>query len=355
MAGIVGLLALLVVAAWLSEPREPVQDGRALSLWLEELVSPFGERRDPARQAVMRLGTNAVPFLIRALQTPDPAFGSAATGSRKYLPRQLWVWVMRLARPRAGIDRRWPAAVALAALGPAAAPAVPALGNAIHDRDPRVSAAAIEALRMVGPGGLKVVVEAMRTNDVTLLHHLAAAVGRAGPAAAEWAPQLVEVLFEVSPGGRFPVTHALKGLGGAAVPPLAERLHSDQAEIRELAVRTLRALIADDRAALQEVVRMSGSPDPVVRRGTLRVLGAETLWERGAIAGLTRGLADADVEVRRAALAALLEVARRTDRATNALDSVRALAVAAGGLEQVEAKAVQREIEAWLDVGDRTP
>lgn len=355
MAGIVGLLAVLVVAAWLSEPREPVQDGRALSLWLEDLVSPFGERRDPARQAVTRLGTNAVPFLIRALQTPDPAFGSAATESRKYLPRQLWVWVMQLARPRAGIDRRWPAAVALAALGPAAAPAVPALGHALRDGDPRVSAAAIEALRVVGPPGLQVVVEAMRTNDVTLLHHLAAAVGRAGPAAAEWAPQLVDVLFEASPACRFPVTHALKGMGGAAVPPLAEGLRRGEVEIRELAVRTLRTLIGDDHAALQEVIQLSGSTDPAVRCGAMRVLGAGTLWERGAIAGLTRGLADADVEVRRAALAALLEVARRTDRVTNTLESVRALAVAASGLEQVEAKAVQREIEAWLDVEDPVP
>jgi HEAT repeat protein len=355
MAGVVGMLALLVVGAWLSEPREPVQDGRGLSLWLEDLVSPFGERRDPARQAVLRLGTNAVPFLIRALNTPDPAFGSAATESRKYLPRQLWVWVMQLARPRAGIDRRWPAAVALGVLGPAAAPAVPALGHAIRDRDPRVSAAAIEALRVVGPAGLQVVVEAMRTNDVTLLHHLAAAVARTGPAAAEWAPQLVEVLLAAPPACRLPVTHALQGLGGAAVPPLGAGLRSDQAEIRELAARTLRTLIADDHAALQEVIRLSGGPDPVLRRGAVRALGAGTLWQRGAITALTRALDDSESEVRRAALAALLEVAERTDRVTNALEVVRARAGSAIGPEQVEAQAVQRAIEAWLELGEGAP
>jgi len=306
---------------------------------MQDLVGLDPAARGAATNAVLRLGTNALPSLIGHLGTPDPAFGRTAMDARKYLPRGLWVWAMQLTRPRAGLERRWQAAAALGLLGAGAAPAIPALTRAVRDADPRVSAAAIEALRGIRPAGLLAIVGGMTTTNQTLFAHLCSAIGRSGPDAAMVATQLVEVVPEAPPFWHPHLRAALAVAGAPAVAPLAALLRSDQAATRELAVAALQAMTRDDFASVRAVVALLKAPDVQVRRGAARVLAGRTFWERRAVGALVEALGDPEPAVRLEVIGALTAAGEWSDQVTNALPALRAFAAASSGEERDAAAA----------------
>lgn len=345
LAALLCVLAVLVVLAWLNRPRDPVHAGRRLSGWLEDLVGLDAAARGAASNAIVHLGTNALPLLMLRLGTPDPAFGRATTDAQKYLPRPLRVWTMRLAQPRAGIERRWQAAAALGVLGAEAAPAIPALARAVRDADSRVSGAAIEALRGIRPEGLVVLAEAMRTTNQTLFANLGSAISRCGPDAARVATQLVQVLVE-SPAVWHPhLRPALAAAGVPAVSPLAARLGGEDAKERDLVVAALQALTREDYASVMAVVALGQDPNPLVRRGAVQALSGRTFWERRALAGLVAALGDSEPDVRLEAIAAIVSMAEWTDYATNAVEALRGRAASAAGPERDAAAAAIVRLE----------
>jgi hypothetical protein len=71
--GLVGLLLCVCLAfcpRWLWWG-EPYQGGRSLSAWLADLHDMRPERSGPARIAVCRIGTNAIPYLLRRLERQE--------------------------------------------------------------------------------------------------------------------------------------------------------------------------------------------------------------------------------------------------------------------------------------------
>jgi len=341
------LLALVFVGG-LRRPADPRCEGRRLSAWLTDLVSPDAVARGAATNAIRRVGTNAVPALTAQLATPDPVLGRTAADARNHLPRGLWVFAMKLTQPRAGVERRWQAAAGLAALGADAAPAVPALARAVHDADPRVSAAAIEALRGVRPVGLVAMASALTTTNATLFAQLCSALGRCGPDAAFVATQLVAVLPDAPPIWRPHLHAALAAAGAPAVAPLARLLGSDNAVARDAATAALQALIVEDFASVKAVIALAASPDVTLRRGALRVLSGRSFWERRTMAALTGSLGDPDPAVRLDAIAALRTASEWSDQATNALPAVRARLAAATGAEREALTAAKAALESEL-------
>ncbi len=340
------VLAGLVFLAWLGRPADPVYAGRPLSAWLEQLPASDPQARAAATNAIVALGSNAVAPLLLHLTAPDPAFSRVAQDAGKYLPHRLWVWTMRLVRPRAGIERRHQAAIALGLLGPAARPAVPLLAAAVRDPDPRVSDAAIEALRHLRPEGLVALASEMDTTNQTRFAHLGSAIARCGPDASLVATQLVAVLFK-SP--EFWHSHLLRALaagGVATVPPLAQGLTSPDPRERKLAVAGLQALTFEDYASVKAVAALTRHPDPATRRGAVQVLGGRTFWDRRAIAAVSAALGDADAEVRREAIGVLVAAAEWTDQATNALPGLQALVLMTAGPEREAAQAALERLRA---------
>lgn len=339
------LLALLFVGG-LRRPADPMCEGRRLSAWLADLVSPDALTRGAATNAVRRIGTNAIPALTAQLATPDPVLGRSATDARNYLPRGLWVFAMRLTQPRAGLERRWQAAAGLAALGAEAAPAVPALARAVHDPDPRVSAAAIEALRGVRPVGLVAIVGALSTTNATLFAQLCSAIGRCGPDAAMVATQLVAALPDAPPFWRPHLHAALTAAGASAVGPLGRLLGEDQAALCDAATAALQAMIVEDYPSVKAVVALLQSPDAARRQGAVRVLAGRTFWERRTMAALARAVGDPEPTVRLEAVAALRAASEWSDQATNALPAIQARLAAATGAEREALSAAKAVLEA---------
>src|SRR5258706_15094695 len=74
------LLAVLFVAlagglVWmLSRPAEPVYQGKPLSAWLAEFNGGPVDTNQAAFVAFRELGTNAIPALLKTIQSGDPPF-----------------------------------------------------------------------------------------------------------------------------------------------------------------------------------------------------------------------------------------------------------------------------------------
>jgi HEAT repeat protein len=320
-------------------PREPEYQGRRLSAWLRDLIAPDPALHLPARQAILALGTNALPALERHLQARDSWLGQLVTTAQGRLPYRLWVAAMQATRARNALERRWQAAVALNALGPAAAPALPALARALEDPEPRVVTNAAEALGQIGPPAWPALTRALHSTNEHTFNAAAYALSRAGPAASNVAPQLVAVFLETSSPRRERLTPLLAALGDTAVSALGAHLAHTNAAWADLAARTLRAMILREFAALRGVAALLKHPDARVRAGAARVLGGQALWPRTSVNGLVAALEDPAPAVRLAAAEALAEAATWTDLVTNAVPALRRLAASA---EPAERETYQR-------------
>lgn len=350
--GLLGLvLALLVVQDRLLWPREPEYQGRPLSAWLRDLTSPNPAVSQPARQAVLALGTNALPALERHLRARDSWLGQWVTGVQGRLPHRLWVQAMQVTRARNARERRWQAAVALSVLGPAAAPALPALLRALEDPEPRVATNAAEALHLIGAPAWPGLVGALRSTNEHTFNVAGHALRRAGAALSNQAPALVEVLLDAPAHRREALIPLLAALGEPAVAALGQRLADTNAARVDLVVAVLRQMIAREFGALRGVAALIKHPDARVRAGAARVLGGEALWPRTSVNALVEALDDTEAAVRRAAIESLAAASSWTDLVTNALPKLRQMAAAADPAERELIGRALRQVEARAGAG----
>ncbi len=77
MAVIVAVATVAVLVGVMAHEREPEYQGRKLSEWMVDLrpngLSPdeFLKRKDQAKKAIRSMGTNAVPYFMSRIKTPD--------------------------------------------------------------------------------------------------------------------------------------------------------------------------------------------------------------------------------------------------------------------------------------------
>lgn len=77
----VAILVLVAVTIYSVAPREPVYQGKSLSWWIEQYHGSFStlgpmspraiEDESKARTAIKAIGTNAIPTLLKWMQTPE--------------------------------------------------------------------------------------------------------------------------------------------------------------------------------------------------------------------------------------------------------------------------------------------
>ncbi|HRI15483.1 MAG TPA: HEAT repeat domain-containing protein [Verrucomicrobiota bacterium] len=142
------LLSSLAFVSWY--PREPSLRGKALGTWIEQYYhtrtirgSPQDASATEAREAVLEIGTNAIPTLLARVRTRD-------SGIQKRL--LLWLYqrnLIQASQPKSELARNradWGFAI----LGQVGEPAVPELVAALKDEDPGVRATAARCLGHIG-------------------------------------------------------------------------------------------------------------------------------------------------------------------------------------------------------------
>src|SRR6266481_3924065 len=110
LAGVM-ILGLAVVYLPFSQPSH---NGRPLESWVADFRLMGGPRDEQAKEAVRRMGTNAIPKLIEMLRAEDPDWK---------LKLQDWTetWPLKYRFQPASV-KHWRAMVAFEALGPEAVP-----------------------------------------------------------------------------------------------------------------------------------------------------------------------------------------------------------------------------------------
>ncbi len=131
-AGVLILIFLLL--SFIKRDRGPLIKGRPLELWAQDLlITADPIKHNAAKKAVSQLGTNAIPWLRKALLYTDPFWKKTLLNIAESTPFidpkniHLWANTYELAEIRAG------GVAGLAELGQLAAPAIPDLVEALGD------------------------------------------------------------------------------------------------------------------------------------------------------------------------------------------------------------------------------
>ena len=224
----------------------------------------------------------ATPSPTREAPAPAPASPSVAAPAAPAVDPELERLTAELADRDAATRRR--AAQELAARGPLAAAAVPALVSALTDRSPDVRLRAAEALGRVGPAGASAstaLAAALRDTDALVPAEAAKALGLLGEAAAPAAGALGAALGHRDVAVRREAARALARMGRRAEPALSalvSALSDKDKTVCSQAARALGRLGAAARPAVARLTALSKDPDVLISReaqGALESIGRE--------------------------------------------------------------------------------
>ena len=142
-------------------------------------------------------------------------------------------------------DVREKSAETLAAIGPAAAPAVNALLSCLDDKDAYVSGKAVEALSRIGTPALPGLIGTLRAGTANARWAATIALAKMGPVASSAVPALVHTLTDSGDLVRWGSVMALGNIGTnarEAVPALLNALSDRDEDVRREASRVIDSL-----------------------------------------------------------------------------------------------------------------
>jgi hypothetical protein len=263
LIGFVGGLVWCVLSS-----REPVLQGKPLNVWLdayrkslclrEEEGIDTAEEQHGQQAAIRQIGTNAVPHLLKMLQTKDSGIKSNA-----YLLIRKQSFIHP--NPRTDIEYHNMALAGFQALGPIAKPAVPALIGLLNDPYHRYGAAL--CLGRIGPAAIDAVpglLPWLDEKDVALRYCAANALAGIGRGTPEAVPALLQHLNDTNEFVRGSVELALGKLHAEpelVVPLLIQELQTDLKVMRfsRFRIRALGAFGAEARQAVPILLELYSS------------------------------------------------------------------------------------------------
>jgi HEAT repeat protein len=298
--------------------------------------------RTAAQVALARVGTSAVPDLVRALRDKregvsplaGEVLGLIVPPPRDAVPALLDAlerdrahaesYVRSLARIGApnpdAVPRLTPlladpavraeTAVALIRIDPGhAAKVMPDLIQDLQASQRQRREATVRALAELGPAAKSAVpVLAGLLRDKELQEVVLAALGRIGPAAQEAVPALLTLVQDRSQTNGLLIGQTLIALGPGAIPAVAEVLKDPDPVYRFWAASVLAGYGADARAALTPLLTALKDPTSPVRGAATLAVGQIGAEARDAVPDLMAELMSFETDIRRDAALALQKI-----------------------------------------------
>jgi HEAT repeat protein len=231
---VIGVGSLVAAGAFLLflPPCQPEHDGEPLTYHLASLSYGDVRRERAAREAIRAMGPASLPHLIRILEKRESPL---KVRCQRLLERQ------RLVRFRTTPLRvhQTHAALACAELGPAAAPAIPALAALIED--PNLTGDACAALSQIGPQTLPLLTNALRSTSALTRVEAAGHLRNLRPRDLP-VPALLQALHDTNAPVRSRTAESLGALGCASdrvVPALIACLDDPDLAVRLSAAQSL--------------------------------------------------------------------------------------------------------------------
>jgi HEAT repeat protein len=222
--------------------------------------------RAEAEEAIRQMGTNVLPYLLRAVTNRDSAL---KTKIIELLGKQAH---FRIPIPMAARHRR-EAEVAFHALGPAASNAVPELGQALNASDMDISGTAASALAGIGPEGWVALTRTLSNSNSWSTVCASWALGSHRASVPGTVAGLIGQVTNTTPGGSAALAEwALGEIGQDSeevVPVLINSLQSSNAsDVRWSAAEALGKFGTNARSAIPILLQALQDPDMSVRNNT---------------------------------------------------------------------------------------
>jgi len=253
---------------------------------IEALKVEEGDISDRARDALVKLGADAIPDLIKALGDRDSlAYGKAIEALAAIGPPTLPALIEALKDDK---DLRLGVLEALReinfqSLDPRPTTLLPILFESLKDPNPAIRRAAVQNIRCTGAEatqGYLALIEALKDQDAEVRGAADSALCCAGLAPGHPAVQ-------------------------AALAILLEALKNQDANVRSGAVRALASLRSTAKPVLAALIEASKDADEKVRANAARALGTIAPTADAVVATLLVALRDPDKRVRSASASAL--------------------------------------------------
>ena len=243
-------------------------------------------------------------------------------------------------------------------------PAIPALIEALQDKNLLVRQSAAEVLKLIGRPAIPALAKALKNSDANVRSSAASAWSDIKTAV----PQLVPLLKDSNANVRIIAASALGSIGAAAktaVPQLIPLLKDSDVYVRLSAAQALGSIGAEAKTALPQLIPLLKDSDVYVRDRAASVVGRIGAEAKTAVPQLILLLKDSDADVRRSAASALGSIGAEAKTAVPQLilllkDSdagVRSSAASALGSFGAEAKTAVPQLILLLkdsDAGVRT-
>ncbi len=209
-----------VVFFFLQSTREPVYQGKSLSVWLkgydniEELFKMNGAKLHELDKVVSQVGTNAIPTLLRLLREKNSngheeasnAFRVLGAKAKDAVPALIKIYEQN---PSARVDVLY----SLGCIGPAAEGAVPWLLQRLTDTNGKERSWIVEALGQIHAQSALVVpvlINCLDDSNSKVRVDAALALGEYGTDAKPAVPALIDLLNDKGKGVRNSAALALK-------------------------------------------------------------------------------------------------------------------------------------------------
>jgi hypothetical protein len=276
---IIFLAGLIIATFYALAPREPEYKGRSLSSWLGALDDGYQytgltwqswnqqtvpkPERAGAEEAIRQMGTNVLPYLLRAVTNRDSAL---KTKIIELLGKQAH---FRIPIPMAARHRR-EAEMAFHALGPAASNAVPELSQALNASDIDISGTAASALAGIGPEGWAVLTQTLSSSNSWSTVCASWALGSHRVSVPGTVVALIGQVTNTTPGGSAALAEwALGEIGQDSeqvIPVLINSIQSSSAsDVRWSAAEALGKFGTNARSAIPIFLQALQDQDMTVR------------------------------------------------------------------------------------------
>ncbi len=270
------LLFLLASGKALAQPVPYTQ----VAPLIEKLTDNDFRVRHDAADAIVKIGSPAVPFLIAGLKDEN---------------KQV----------------RWRAASALAEIGAEASSAVPALIVTLQDEDEyirRIAAYALGKIGLEASAAVPKLIDGLQDEDRNLRMVAAYALGKIGAEASSAVPALIVALQDANAEVRLNAATALGRIGAdakTAVPALIAALQDKDKYVRQAAADALGHFGVKAKTAVPALISALHDENKYVRLNAAAALGRIGLEAKAAVPALIAALQDEKVEVRRKAASGL--------------------------------------------------
>lgn len=270
---IAGLVLFSFAVIWtVTLTRQPVHEGRTVSGWSLDLLSPSYSRRTNATAVLKSFGPAAVPILVRQLKRRDSWLREPFLSVSSQLPVSWRRAFIRSFQPFRSREERLAAATALVLYGTNVP--VDVLFDTLRHPDRQLAGQAAAALGGYGAGAVPGLTSVLRESDPQLLRLACYAISQMGPTAAPAAPQLAALLADPDPQTMAMAAHALGTLGPASIPYFVLALDHPQPRVRERAVVGLGQFRFVATNAIPALEPLLEDVDPGVRRSVALALRA---------------------------------------------------------------------------------